>query len=105
LDFLVGIPDAYKRGEITERPSHMARKLYVFNPTGRVKSEGKNVPVKWLGCYSSNYAYLGDHYAKMLGVGNRLPTRRIPAWLQAAAENRQPKRGASRHDPKFRGWG
>jgi hypothetical protein len=85
----------------------MARKLYIFNPTARARNEGQRKgPVKWLGSYSGDYTYLGDYFARMLGVGNRLPNRRVPQWLHShAAAVRQAKGGASRYDPGFRGWG
>jgi hypothetical protein len=61
---------------------------------------------KWLGGFTTSYAYLGDPHARMLGVGTRLATRRIPAWLNNPAVAGKPARGgASRHDPSFRGWG
>ena len=63
--------------------------------------------MKWLGTYSTNYTYLGDYQAKMLGVGIPLPGRRMPSWLHtnAAPESRPLKGGASRYDRDFRGWG
>ncbi len=65
----------------------------------------KNTSVKWLGGYTASYAYLGDHQARLLGVGNRLITRRMPAWLKNPAQGKPVRGGASRHDPSFRGWG
>jgi len=83
----------------------MARKLYIFNPTGRVKTDAKG-PGKWVGGFSSSYAYLGDYQARLLGVGGHLSTKRIPSWLHtAAADGKNLKGGASRYDPSFRGWG
>ena len=87
----------------------MARKLYIFTPTGRTRVEGRQqtTTYKWLGGYTATYAYLGDYHARMLGVGNRLPSQKVPAWLHTQAANsvKQSKGGASRHDPSFRGWG
>jgi hypothetical protein len=87
--------------------TYMARKLYIFTPTGRMKVDGpKNNSFKWLGGYTASYAYLGDHHARMLGVGNRIIARRMPAWLNSpAAGGKSARGGASRHDPSFRGWG
>ncbi|MDB6124058.1 MAG: hypothetical protein JWQ71_3051 [Pedosphaera sp.] len=86
----------------------MARKLYIFNVTGKQRSDWKlNAPVKWLGNYSTSYAFLGDHYAKMLGVGNQYD-QRVRAWAlspNAAVTAKPVKRGASRLDRSFRGWG
>ena len=84
----------------------MARKLYIFTPIGRMKVEGPQAAsVKWLGGYTASYAYLGDHHAKMLGVGTRVVARRMPAWLNSPAAGKAVRGGASRHDPSFRGWG
>ena len=84
----------------------MARKLYIFTPTGRMKVEGPQATsFKWLGTFTGSYAYLGDHHAKMLGVGARVVTRRLPAWASSPAAAGKAARGASRHDPSFRGWG
>jgi hypothetical protein len=84
----------------------MARKLYLFKPTGKVRMDGQPNASKWLGGFTGSYTYLGDPFAKMLGVGHFLPSRRVPAWLHTqAAGVRQLKGGASRHDPGFRGWG
>ncbi len=86
----------------------MARKLYIFTPTGRQRNHAqRNAPATWLGVFSSNYSYLGDYYARMLGVGNAIPGRRIPAWLHTnpAPDARPAKGGASRFDRNFRGWG
>jgi hypothetical protein len=85
----------------------MARKLYIFNPTGRQRTHAQpDAPMKWVGHYSSNYAYLGDYQARMLGVGHTIPGRRMPAWLHTnpAATARPAKGGASRLDRGFRGW-
>jgi hypothetical protein len=66
----------------------------------------QNTSFKWLGGYTASYAYLGDHHARMLGVGGRLVTRRMPAWLnRPGAGGKSARSGASRHDPSFRGWG
>lgn len=82
----------------------MARKLYIFNPTGRVKVDGQTN--KWLGGYTSTYVYLGDFEARMLGVGNYLSIKRLPAWLHSQPSNPAAARGgASRLDRSFRGWG
>jgi hypothetical protein len=86
----------------------MARKLYIFKPTGRHRNAAQpNAPLTWLGVYSSNYAYLGDYYAKMLGVGTPIPGRRTPMWLHSnpALDGRSIRGGASRFDRDFRGWG
>jgi hypothetical protein len=86
----------------------MARKLYIFKPTGRQRNPAQpNAPVKWLGVYSSNYTYLGDYKAKMLGVGNPIPGQRMPSWLHTnpSLDSRPLKGGASRFDRDFRGWG
>jgi hypothetical protein len=84
----------------------MARKLYIFNPSVRMKVQGQqSSSFKWLGGFTTNYTYLGDHQARMLGVGNRLVARRLPAWANSPAAADRPARGASRHDPSFRGWG
>jgi hypothetical protein len=86
----------------------MARKLYIFNPTGRHRNPAQpNAPVKWLGNYTTAYAYLGDYQARMLGVGTPIPGRRQPTWLHhnPALVARTLKGGASRLDREFRGWG
>jgi hypothetical protein len=86
----------------------MARKLYIFNPTSRQRTDAHpNAPMKWLGGYNTNYAYLGDYYARMLGVGNPIVGRRTPSWLHTnpALADRPLKGGASRLDRNFRGWG
>ncbi len=72
-----------------------------------MKIEGPHAAsFKWLGGFTASYAYLGDHHAKMLGVGTRVVTRRLPAWLASpAAAGKAARGGASRHDPSFRGWG
>lgn len=72
-----------------------------------MKIEGPNATsFKWLGGYTASYAFLGDHHAKMLGVGARVVTRRMPAWHNGAvAGGKAARGGASRHDPSFRGWG
>ena len=83
----------------------MARKLYIFNPTGRVKTDGQQ-PAKWVGGFSANYTYLGDYQARLLGVGNTFRAKRLPPWLHApAAGTKNLKGGASRFDRDFRGWG
>ncbi len=83
----------------------MARKLYIFNPTGRVKTDGQ-LPAKWVGGFTTGYAYLGDYQARMLGVGNHLTTKRLPPWLHAPVGGiKFMKGGASRFDGDFRGWG
>ena len=83
----------------------MARKLYIFNPTGRVRTDAKG-PGKVTGGYTTSYSYLGDYQARMLGVGGHASIRRIPSWLHtAAAGAKNIKGGASRYDPSFRGWG
>ena len=85
----------------------MARKLYIFNPTGRVRTDGQpNGPVKWLGGYSGSYSYLGDYSARLLGVGGHLSVKRLPTWLHSQPPGAKfLKGGASRHDRDFRGWG
>ena len=83
----------------------MARKLYIFSPTGRIKTDGQ-LPAKWLGGYSTTHAYLGDYQARMLGVGTPLPTGRLPDWMQTPSGGMKVfKGGASRMDRGFRGWG
>ena len=83
----------------------MARKLYIFNPTGRMKTDGLS-PAKWLGGFSANYTFLGDYQARLLGMGTYLPVKRLPPWLHTpSAGARNLKGGASRHDRDFRGWG
>jgi hypothetical protein len=72
----------------------------------RVEGGQQAATFKWLGGYTTTYSYLGDYHARMLGVGNRLPSQKVPAWLHTqAASIKQSKGGASRHDPSFRGWG
>ncbi len=84
----------------------MARKLYIFTPSVRVKVDGRqNSTFKWLGSFTASYAYLGDHHARMLGVGNRIVTRRLPAWSNGPASGVRPARGGASHDPSFWGWG
>lgn len=84
---------------------YMARKLYIFNPSGRVKVDGAQ-PAKWVGGYSTTYAYLGDYQARLLGVGNYFSAKRLPAWLHTQPEGgKYAKGGASRSDRGFRGWG
>jgi hypothetical protein len=84
---------------------YMARKLYIFTPTGKVKTDGQG-PAKWVGGFTANYAYLGDYQARMLGVGNYLTTKRVPQWLHAPTQGAKfLKGGASRFDREFRGWG
>lgn len=85
----------------------MARKLYVFNPTGRIRTDGQGKGlVKWLGGYSSNYTYLGDYKARMLGMGSHPSIKRLPTWLHIPPVGAKlAKGGASRSDPGFRGWG
>jgi len=85
----------------------MARKLYVFNPTGRVKLDGNGRgPVKWLGGFTGSYQYLGDYHARLLGVGSHPSAKRLPLWLHTQpAGTKLVKGGASRSDPGFRGWG
>jgi hypothetical protein len=83
----------------------MARKLYIFNPTRRVRMAGAE-PGKWVGGFSETYAYLGDYQARMLGVGGRyLSARRLPAWLHTQPQGAKNAKGASRADRDFRGWG
>ena len=87
----------------------MARKLYMFIPVGRLRVEGTSkAEFKWVGGYSTSYAYLGDYFARKLGVGDRLLNlnQQLPAWMQGqAVDAKESKGGASRHDPSFRGWG
>lgn len=87
---------------------YMARKLYIFNPSGRLRVEGpqKTASFKWLGSFTDSYLFLGDQHARLLGVGNRLVSRKLPGWLKTPPpEHRSSRGGASRHDPNFRGWG
>ena len=91
-------------GRSTEN-TFMARKLYIFNPTGRVKTDASH-PGKWVGGFTSSYAYLGDYHARMLGIGGHPSVKRLPSWLHTVAANTKAlKGGASRYDPSFRGWG
>ncbi|EEF61044.1 hypothetical protein [Pedosphaera parvula] len=84
----------------------MARKLYIFNPTGRQRANwNSNAPIKVLGGYSTNYTLLGDQYAKILGVGHQFDSRVKPWALNFAAVAKPVKGGASRLDRNFRGWG
>ncbi len=86
----------------------MARKLYIFRPSGRIRTDARpNAPMKWLGAFSANYTFLGDPRARMLGVGTPLPGRAVPMWLHTnpAVAARANKGGASRLDRGFRGWG
>jgi hypothetical protein len=87
----------------------MARKLYIFNATGRQRTDWHlNAPIKWLGGYSTSMPYLGDHQARLLGVGNQYD-KRVRAWgLNAGlvpVAKPAVKGGASRLDRNFRGWG
>jgi hypothetical protein len=83
----------------------MARKLYIFTPVGKLKTDGKS-PAKWVGGFLANYSYLGDYHARMLGVGNHLASNRLPQWLHAPPHGAKfMKGGASRFDRDFRGWG
>ena len=83
----------------------MARKLYIFNPNIRVRTDGQ-LSAKWVGGYSANYAYLGDYEARLLGVGDNLTTKRLPPWLHTPTFGvKFLKGGASRFDRDFRGWG
>jgi len=83
----------------------MARKLYIFNPTGKLKTDG-GLPAKWVGGFSTSYAYLGDHQARLLGVGIYLTNQKLPPWLRTPpAGARLIKGGASRSDRDFGGWG
>ncbi|HWF18300.1 MAG TPA: hypothetical protein VG754_03490 [Verrucomicrobiae bacterium] len=82
----------------------MARKLYIFKPTGRVKMDGAE-PAKWVGGFSTTYAYLGDYQARMLGIDSYFSARRLPAWLHTQPAGAKNAKGASRADRGFRGWG
>jgi len=83
----------------------MARKLYIFTPTGKLRGDGQNV-AKWVGGFSTSYAYLGDYEARLLGVGNHLIAKRLPPWLHTPTSGGKfLKGGASRFDRDFRGWG
>ena len=65
-----------------------------------------NGAVKLLGGYSSNYTYLGDYSARMLGVGSHYSVKRLPAWVHTQPGGAKfLKGGASRLDRHFRGWG
>ena len=79
----------------------------MFEPTGRLTVDAHpKAAVKWLGGFHSNYAFLGDYGARMLGVGKPIVGRRVPAWLNNfPLALRQSKGGASRVDREFRGWG
>ncbi|HEX3798547.1 MAG TPA: hypothetical protein VH413_07590 [Verrucomicrobiae bacterium] len=83
----------------------MARKLYIFNPVVRVKTDAQ-LPAKWVGGFSTTYSYLGDYQARLLGVGICLANRRMPSWLHTPPSGAKfVKGGASRSDRDFRGWG
>jgi hypothetical protein len=98
--------DCYCKKRSHTNHNNMARKLYIFNPTARVRTDGKlNSPRKWLGGFTTSYTYLGDYYARLLGVGNHLSVKPIPAWLHTQAAAKFAKGGASRLDRNFRGWG
>ncbi len=101
---MFGIAFAFE-GSKSHKKILMARKLYIFNPSGRVKTDGQ--ATKWLGGYSSTYVYLGDFGARMLGVGSHMSIKRLPAWLhnQPVGSAIASKGGASRLDRSFRGWG
>ena len=58
----------------------MARKLYIFSPTGRVKTAG-DLPGEMGGWFYRQLPYLGDYQARLLGVGNYLGAKRVPSWL------------------------
>jgi hypothetical protein len=91
--------------DVARKTLFMARKLYIFNPTGRVKTDASH-PGKWVGGFTSSYAYLGDYHARMLGIGGHPSVKRLPSWLHTVAANTKTlKGGASRYDPSFRGWG
>jgi len=85
--------------------SNMARKLYIFIPTSKVKTDGQ-LPAKWVGGFTASYTYLGDHQARLLGMGNYLTINRPPQWLRVPLSSARCFRGgASRFDKDFRGWG
>ena len=66
----------------------------------------KKAVYKWLGGYTTSYSYLGDKHARILGLGFQVVNQKLPAWLKMPpSELKQPKGGACRHDPNFRGWG
>lgn len=97
--------DCYLNSNVIRTIHYMARKLYIFNPIGRVRTDGQ-LPAKWVGGYSIDYAFLGDYQARLLGVGNSLATKRMPPWLHTPASGAKfLKGGASRFDRDFRGWG
>jgi hypothetical protein len=101
---MIGIKTALNT-VVSKHGLNMARKLYIFNPTGKVKTDGQ-LPARWIGGYSANYTYLGDHRARLLGVGNYLMTNRPPQWLRGPSSTaRYFRGGASRFDKEFRGWG
>lgn len=102
--FCVGTQPALKKTK--SQKFYMARKLYIFTPTTRVKVDGPQNSFKWLGGFTTSYTFLGDHQARLLGVGNRIISRRMPAWAgQSGSNGKSARGGASRHDPSFRGWG
>lgn len=84
----------------------MARKLYIFNPTAKVRTDAQ-LPAKWVGGFSAAYAYLGDYQARLLGVGNNYaPLNRPHTWLKGTpSATKYFRGGASRFDKNFRGWG
>jgi hypothetical protein len=82
----------------------MARKLYIFVPTGRVKTNG--ISTKWIGGFVTMHAFLGDQDARLLGMGDQYALKRLPVWLHTPTGGaKNLKGGASRHDRDFGGWG
>ena len=84
----------------------MARKLYIFRPTTRVRTDAQQ-PAKWVGGFSTDYTFLGDYQARLLGVGYNPAAKRLPLWLHTPSSGGAKffKGGASRFDRDFRGWG
>lgn len=83
----------------------MARKLYIFDPVGRSRADWLS-PERLVGGFSSDYLFLGDLQARMLGVGNNVALSRAPRWLHTSSRMVKLRgRGASRADAGFRGWG
>ncbi len=84
----------------------MARKLYLFIPSSWRRMDARpNGARQWLGGFSTDYAFLGDFDARLLGVGNPIPGRRQPIGVQLAPLATRMGRGASRLDRSNRSWG
>lgn len=84
----------------------MARKLYLFAPAGpRSRGDRTGGAGQRTGGFGTDYAFLGDLDARLLGVGTPLPGRRMPSWRHAGTEAiRSGRGGASRLDRRAGGW-